>query len=711
MNESIDKGEANTLGILNFSGANKVPVIVQSERSECGLASLAMVAAFFGYKSSIGRLRSRFNLGGRGSSLEDLMSIGHELGLSSRALQCPLDELDNLSLPCILHWDMDHFVTLTKVTGQSCTIHDPAIGKRVLALTEVSNHFTGIVLELSPSSEFQQLDDNPSMKITQLWSRVTSLQAPLLSLILPSFFLQLFLLASPFYLQTIVDDVLVGADHALLVILAIGFTFLLAQTITTRIVRGWLTLRLSNMLSLQMSTNLMRHMLRLPQTYFERRHAGDLISRFDSLDAVREQLTHGVIETIVDGVLTCFALVIMFSYSPFLTFIVLGAIALYVGIRLVWYRPYYHANQEAILASATEQTNFLENIRGIQTIRLFNKEPQRQGLWQNLFGEVLNADIRIGRLKIWFDAAENAVFGIENIVVLYIAALAVINGELTVGMVLAFIAFKLMLTDSAQNVIEELIQFRMLKLHLERVADIAMEPQESNRPAKVQLSEPKGNIELQNICFRYSSNEPEILKDLSIKIGAGESVAIIGKSGCGKTSLIKVLLGLLEPTDGKILFDGYDLQALGVLQYREQLASVMQDDTLLTGSILDNVTFFEVNPDIDFVIECCRYAEVHAEIEAMPMGYDTLVGDMGSVLSGGQAQRILLARALYKQPSVLILDEATSHLDIANEKNVSFNIAKLSITRIIVAHRPDTFKQADRVFELSDGKLTEQPVS
>ncbi len=704
--------------LLKFSFSKSVSLILQSEVAECGLASMAMIVSYYGNQLDMPAMRKRFSANLKGMNLQQLIELGDSFGLASRALQCPIGEVHKLATPCILHWDLNHFVVLTKVSGKGShpakgakfLINDPAVGKRILTSEEFSKHFTGICLELTPTSKFEVKEEQAKMKFTQLWSSMTGLKAGLVKLIGLSLVLQLFALMAPYYMQWVVDEVLISFDEPLLTVLAIGFALIAIISVVTNAVRSWLILRLSSLLNMQMGVNLLRHLLRLPMNYFESRHIGDIVSRFGSLAQIRERITTGFVETLVDGVMAITVLIMMALYSLKLTAVVLGAIALYTIVRLALYRPLHQATEEMIQNSAKEQSNFLENIRGIQTIKLFGNESQRQGIWQNRYSDVINSEIRLGRLNISFDSFNKLLFGLENVLVIYFAAIMVMANSLSVGMVLAFIAYKGQLTDRFANLIEQIVQFKMMRLHLDRIADIALTEQEANREGNAHFSngdsgEPKGQLTLENICFSYSDEQAPILNNVNLILNAGDSIAITGSSGAGKTTLMKIMLGLLQPTSGKILLEGKDITQLGLKNYRKHIAAVMQDDTLLAGSIADNISFFDPQPNYLKIEQCAHLAAVHDDINQMTMGYNSLVGDMGSNLSGGQIQRLLLARALYQSPCVLFMDEATSHLDKDNEAKISEQIQHLPMTRIMIAHRQETINMVEHVYHLDNGSL------
>ncbi|TMP78472.1 ABC transporter ATP-binding protein [Pseudoalteromonas phenolica] len=697
----------NPMHLLKFSGAKRLPVILQTEAAECGLASIAMVAAYHGYKTDLTALRQAHEISLKGASLEELMQIADKLKLSTRALRLDMEHLPKLKTPCILHWDMNHFVVLKKVSKNSVEVHDPGLGYRKYTKEEFSKHFTGVALELSPTEEFKSTDTRVNLKLSDFWSKVTGLKSTLGKVFLLSLLLQAFAIASPYYMQLVVDEVILSFDQNLLAILAVGFGLLMLIEMMTGAVRSVLLLHFGNLMSIQLGANLFHHLLRLPLQYFEKRHIGDVVSRFGSLQQVKDLLTKGVIEALIDGVMAIATLIMIFLYSPKLSFVVLAAIAVYAVIRIAMYRPLRVMSEEVIVNQAKEQSNFMETVRGIQTIKLFGREVQRQSVWHNKYADSLNAGIRVGHLNIGYEAINKVIFGLENVLVVYFAAMLVMDGDLTIGMLFAFMAYKRQFVGKMASLIEKIIEFKMLSLHFDRLADISLTEKEGYMQGEVSSKAISGAIELQGVTYRYNSKEAPVFKELDLKIKAGESVAIVGPSGCGKTTLAKIMLGLFEAETGKVQVDGVDIRQIGLSKYRSQIAAVMQDDQLLSGSIADNISFFDPELDMLKVEWAAQIAAIDKDIMSMTMGYNTLVGDMGAALSGGQIQRLLLARALYRKPKILFMDEATSNLDTKLESSVNDAVKNLDITRIIIAHRPETIASADRVIELRYGKVIE----
>jgi ATP-binding cassette subfamily B protein RaxB len=686
--------------MLNFSLTTKVPVILQTEAAECGLTCLAMVANYHGFETSLSNLRYKYSFSAKGANLLQVMKAASGMGFTHRAVRLETEELNNLKLPCILHWDLNHFVVLSKASGKSFIVHDPAKGEQKYSINQISQHFTGVALELTPSDKFEKKVENEKFKISQFWGKHKGMVTTLSQILAFSFALEVLAIISPMLSQLIVDEVLVSRDLNLMTVLGTGFLLLLVIQVVIDVVRSWVSLYLSTHLNLQVRNSLFRHLIRLPMSWFEKRHVGDIVSRFGSISTIQETLTGSLITGILDGVMVLATLAMMLIYNAELTLVVIALLFIYFFIKLVTFRRIRNINEERIIRSAKLQSHFLETIRSMQGIKLFAKEDMRHSLWHNLVTDNINADIKDAKFTFGLGAVNSLLMGSGNIIIYWMAAIHIIEGGFSIGMLFAFLAYKDQFSGKASGLINIFFALKMLSLHSERVADIALTETENSKEQVTGEFIVRGKVELENVGFRYSENEPWIFRNINLTIEAGESIALVGASGCGKTTLLKTMLGLLPLTEGKIVIDDVSLKVLGMENYRQQIAAVMQEDSLLSGSIQDNITFFDTNTEDSRVHACAKIACLHDDIMNMPMNYNTLVGDLGTTLSGGQKQRTLLARALYSNPRILFMDEATSHLDVDTEKRINSNIHHLKATRIIIAHRQETINTADRIFHL-----------
>ena len=665
-----------------------------------------MVAEAHELRLGLPELRRRFSLSLKGAKLNHLIHVAQQLGFQSRALRLDLDDIPKLKLPCILHWDLNHFVVLAKADKRQATVLDPAFGERRVDYAELSRHFTGVALELTPTTGFQPRRAAPSISARQLAGPVRGLWRALGQILALSLALQVFVLLAPFLMQWVVDQVLVSADQDLLTVLGLGFGLALLLQIGIGLLRGWSVVYLSSRLGLQWMGNVFAHLMRLPLEFFEKRHLGDITSRLGSIGTIQKTLTTSFVEALIDGVMAMATFALMLVYSWKLATVTVGAVGLYLGIRALAYRPVRDRVERQLVAAAKQQSHLLESLRGMQSLKVAGHESQRRASYDNLMVETVNGEVRLARLNLGFSGASQLVFGIERIAVIWIGALLALQNVFSVGMLIAYLAYKDQFAQRTAALIDKWIEFRMLRLHGERLAAIVLTEPEVDAASAFEAAPPTDvRIEVDNLSFRYAEGEPWVLRECSFSIAPGESVAIIGPSGCGKTTLMKLMLGLLTPSDGSIRIGGKDIRTLGKRNVRAMVGAVMQDDQLFAGSLADNIGLFDNEFDLARIEAAARLAAVHEDIAAMPMGYHSLIGDMGSSLSGGQKQRVILARALYRHPKLLFLDEATSHLDVMRERQVNAAVRKLALTKVIVAHRPETIASADRVLVMEGGRV------
>jgi ATP-binding cassette subfamily B protein RaxB len=679
--------------------------VLQSEGAECGLACLAMIAAWHGHKVNLPGLRQRYPTSSKGATLGELMAVASDLELAPRALRLDVEELGKLQTPAVLHWDLNHFVVLEQAGAKAITILDPGNGRRIVPIGEVGRHFTGVALELTPTARFVPVEARTRTRLSDLWSKLVGYRSATVQILALSLLLQLATLAIPFFLQLTVDEAIGQGDTNLLLLLLVGFGIIHLFYTIVRGLRSWVVLTLGQSLSLQLGGNVFRHLLRLPLSYFERRHVGDLLSRIGSIQPIQSILSQGLVNVLIDSGLALTTLVVMALISVPLTLFVVATTGLYLAYGFLLFPGLRRRSEEEIIARASEETYLMESLRAIRAIKLHGHEAMRENGWRNRYADVISASYRTRTYGIRLTFGENLLFALQVLLTTYFGALAVIDEKMTVGLLLAFLAYRSSFMGSAVSLVEQAQQWRLIGLHLERLSDIVGHPREEIRllPRPQAMDAPA--IRIEGLSFSYSPTEAAILDNLSLDIPRGTFVAITGPSGIGKTTLMRLMLGLLLPTAGRIVVDGVPLGPASTGVWRARIGAVMQDDQLLTGTLADNISFFDQQLDQERVELAAKLARIHDDIMKMPMAYQSLVGDMGAALSGGQRQRIMLARALYRDPDALFLDEGTANLDEENEAAIGDMIVRLPITRIVIAHRPALVARADLVFRMEEGKM------
>lgn len=689
---------------LNFRFKKTLPMIYQGEHSECGLACIAMISAYHEGQIDLFQLRRSYKIGAKGLDLGQIVEIFDSLHFDSRPVKLDKLSIRHLQLPAIIHWGMDHFVVLKSINKRFFNIHDPSSGCRQVSKEHFFKKFTGIALEVTPSKSFEKSVAKKSIGFKNLWSKTSGLTKALSLTVAASLITHLLSLGLPFYLQITVDSVLPSSNLTLLNFILLGFLFIVLIHSLLTAIRDLTILRMSTQLDLQISNNIFNHLIRLRYRFFEPRSTGDILTRFSSIDQIRDIISNSVTASVIDGFMASITLLIMLNYSVSITFTSLAFVALYTFIKYLTKGGLERALEKTISSTSHKQTFFLETIRAIQLIKINQMEIKRIVSWKNKLTNFLNAQTNLRNYEVLHLTLNTLIFGVERLVIVYISAIATINGNLSLGMFLAFLAFKESFLSSVRNFVDNIFKVKLVRLHLDRISDIVLEEQDPTlKNIETEMNTvTNGCIRVEQLSFSYSSSESPIFSDLSFSLPNGKSLAIVGPSGSGKTTLLMCLLNLLEPSSGEIYIDGSAIQTIG--NYGKSVSAVMQDDKLLTGTIADNIACFDEKIDYDRVVECARLAMIDAHISSLPMRYSTWISDMGNNMSGGQIQRIVIARALYRNPKILFLDEATSHLDTETEILVNKNISNLNITRVIIAHRKETIESADFTLNLSSSQ-------
>lgn len=691
----------------------RIPVISQSSplATDSGLACLAMIASYFGRSTTLSSLLSDPEVETVVLTSSDITRAAHRLGISGRAVRVSHGNFSGVRMPCILHLTEKKCVVVRSVGRRFAYVNDPA-GELQTVDIALLRMITCLVTELWPSPDFVKATKVPGVSIRQMLSSIIGLRKAAVQVGFLAISLEVFAMASPLFLQWVINNVETTQDDLLLAVSATGFAAILLLQYTLMGLRSHALIHIGATVGILWRTHLFSHLIRLPLGFFSKRQLGDVVSRFNSVDEIQNTITASVVASLLDGAMSIVTLQVMLLYSPVLTAIVVSTSILYALGKKLAFDQRMSAKFSELNADAMQQTHFMESIRGIRTIKLFQREDVRQTLWLGDMVDAVNAKVRGQKNEAFFACFNGFLIGIGSLGVIWVGVREVTIGNLSLGALVAFLAYKGIYDVRTNGCIDRINALQLLGAAKDRLALIVnTEKEETRAVARSNDSANPSSVHLRNVRFRYSPDSAYVLNGVDLEILAGQSIAITGASGCGKTTLLSILAGLVDPYDGEILIGGLPVRALGQQKVRSLIGAVMQDDVLFAGTISQNISFFDKSPSQEWIESCAKSASVHDEIMQMTRSYQTLIGEMGTSLSGGQKQRLLLARALYKRPRILLLDEATSHLDANCERRVNEAIGSLKLTRIIVAHRQETIRSADRIVRIVAGKVVEDTKS
>lgn len=683
----------------NAARPRRLPLILQREQTECGLACVAMIAGWFGCHTSLQGLRTAQPPSARGATLNDLLQAAAALALSGRPLRLECPELRQLALPAILHWRMQHFVVLAKLRRGRATLHDPARGKRRVDKAELAASFTGVAIEFRPSPDFVRRGKRRGLSFMNVLRACRNLGRYLSLMVLLLVAVQLLSLVMPVATQLLIDEIVLGQDVEWLSRALAGLALVLFIAALLEAMRRWITLYAGSSLAADSTFDVVRHLYNLPARFLQNRHLGDLMSRLESLTPVRKAITESAIEGLVQFAVLTATLAIMCFYSPPLTLLSTAGLVLSMLLMGGVLPAIRRHSQDMLVHRADADSSLLETLRAYDVTRALGLAPLRLAQWQNHFVAAMNSHVRQARLSIWQGFGSAVVNGGEQVLFLGVGISQLIEKQVTLGVLFAFMSLRGRLAAATIGLLKISQELFMLKVHLDRLSDVVLEdPLPPARPGAI-CRPVTGSLQAREVSFHYDGG-PWIFRDFSCVVQAGEAVVITGESGCGKTTLLKLLSAQAFPVEGRILVDGRELALWHPDHLRRQFSAVLQEDILFRGSIADNISGFDPEPDLARMRDAAIAAQIWDDIRRLPMAWNTPVGELGSSLSGGQRQRIVLARALYRRPRVLFLDEATSHLDPATEARVLDHLDHLGITTVSVAHRPEVLRRAQRVIAL-----------
>lgn len=686
----------------------RVPEMRQMAAAECGAACLAMILNYYGHATTIASVHERCGVGRDGLSARAIARAAHQYGLDVRAISVQENDLSDVPLPAIIHWELNHFVVLERWSSKRAEIVDPAAGRRRLSAAEFDEGFTGVLIMLSPGSPFKRQALQRSLTLWIYLRSLLHMRGVAAQILLASLLLQIFGLGLPFLTEVLVNSIIPTRATNLLLMLGIGMLLLLLTRAVTLLLRALLLIHLQTRVSVQMMLSFFEHLLSLSYRFFQARLIGDLLARAESNEAIRDLLTNRVLATMLDSSTVLVYFVVLLIQSPLIAGVTVVIGAFQVGILLLTASPIRRLTQRNLMAQGKAEGYLNETLSGIATLKAAGAEQRAFHRWKMLFTEQMNISLRrsyfLSSISVVFDAMQF----LAPLLLLWLGALEVINGALPLGTMLAINALASQFLTPLSSLATSGQQFQIAQAHFERIADVMeAEPEQNPRNAYI-FPKLTGHIELSDVSFQYSPNTPPALHNLQVRIRAGQKVAIIGKSGSGKSTLGKLFIGLLSPTKGDIFFDDIPLSALNYHQVRRQFGVVLQDSFIFSGSIRENIALNNPGMSLSTIIEAAQMAGIHEEIIKMPMKYETLVAEGGSALSGGQRQRLALARALANNPKILLLDEATSALDVVTERAVEEHLRKLSCTSIVIAHRLSTIYDADLILVLDEGRIVAQ---
>lgn len=685
----------------------RIPYVQQLEISDCGAACLAMALAYHGRDVSPEEIRRATRTSRDGVDAVSIIQAARSYGLDARGVSVDLDAMRHLDRGSILHWEFNHFVVFDRLVRGGVEVLDPALGRIRVPMERFSKSFTGVAIVVRPTEKFEP--SSGGSKGTWRYLRAILRRSGLLSRIgIVSLLIQLFALATPILTGVIVDWVVPAGDRSLLVIVTLGLLVMVAFHLLTTWLRANLLLVLRAHLDMSIAVGFVDHLVKLPYSFFLQRSAGDLMMRLSSNSTVRETLTTGALSSLLDGSLVTLYLLLIFAQSLSMGVVVLVLGVLQLAIIGLTHKRMHRLMSETLQAQARSQGYMVQMLNGIETLKSVGAEARGVAQWSNLFVDEVNASMARGRLNAVIESLTSALRVGSPLIVLAVGALGVLNGDLSLGTMLALSALAIGFLTPLSNLIATGLQLQLLGSFMERINDVLDTPPEQNIDEVEPADRLQGRVTLESVSFRYSTNGSDAVDDVSIEIAPGETIALVGRSGSGKSTLAHLILGLYRPTRGRVLYDGRDLTKLEAGSVRGQLGIVPQNSYLFGSSIRSNVALTRPDATLEDIVRAARLACIHADIMAMPMGYDTILSDGGASLSGGQRQRIALARALVHDPAILVLDEATSSLDAVTEATIYRNLEQLSCTRIVIAHRISTVARADKILVMEDGRFVEQ---
>lgn len=686
----------------------KVPELLQMNAVECGAACLAMILSYYGRRTSISEVYTSTGVGRDGLSALSIVQTARRYGLKVRTVSLQVNDFRFVTLPAIVHWEFNHFLVVERWSPSSVDVVDPASGRKRLSAQEFDAGFTGIIIMLEPGQEFNTHTDGASLS---LWKYLTQYlkRSPFmfLQILGASLLLQAFGLVVPFFTKIVVDTIIPSRTITLLPLLGLGLLIVLFAQLVTTLARALLLIYLQARIDASITSSFFEHLLKLPLRFFQQRSSGDILARVASNTTIRDLISNEFVSTILDGGMVLIYLAILLSFSFVFGLIALGIGLLQIILLVATYAPVRKLARRELDAIGETQGYVTEMLTGIVPLKAAGAEQRAFQRWSNFFLKQLNISVQLHRTTSIVSSFISTLNTLAPLALLWIGTNEILSGSMEIGTMLALSALAGEFLTPLSSLANSGQLLQMARSHLERLGDVVEAKAEQDMQSVQQPPRLTGRIELKQVSFRYDPHAPEALKDINLSICPGQKIAIVGRTGSGKSTLGKLLLGLCMPTEGELLYDNLPLCALDLSAVRAQIGSVMQDAHIFSGSVRQNITFNHPDISMEQVMRAAQMAALHDDILRMPMRYETFIAEGGSALSGGQRQRLALACALAHEPAILLLDEATSALDVVTERTIEQNLRSLKCTQIVIAHRLSTICRADCILVLDEGRIVE----
>lgn len=662
--------------------------VPQMETSECGLACIASVLKIYGSAIDIRQLRERLGSTARGVTARQISQICSALSLRTRAVSCDVNELGQLRCPSILHWSFSHFVVMTEVRARSITILDPASGARSISLAQVGKHFTGIAIEIEKDSMFRPDEPKKSLELRKLFQLTKETKTPLVAAIILTFVAQVLILAAPAYMHFAVNRAAGAGDVSILSVVALAFVGLAVFSCVAGALRSLAIQQLSMIFSWDTSSRFFRKMLALPFTWFTRRRLSDVLARFDALESIRTVFSQVLVASGLDLFFFLVLSALMFFISPTLAAVVVTSFALTGLIQVLSQKKATMLSAESFSASIVERSRRIDAFRAIQAIKLFGAEVDFEAKWKNTLSDAMSKTHTESVFQIWLGSVTSFIESASLIFFIYVGAVAISNGEISIGAVFAMVAYRSQFVSRGGALLSAWTQWRLLEVYSDRISDVIDSEVEQVGPRPLVNGHVKfESLRFSNVGFSYGEAGQPLFDNLSFVIHAKSFTLLRGRSGSGKTTVIRLLCALESPTSGQVHVNSLPMSVFGVSRLRSICGVVMQDDDLLPGTVAENVSFFDPEQDRPRIEKCLLDAQILHEVAQFPFGIETHLGEGGLSVSTGQKQRILIARALYRNPELVVLDEATSNVDVDTERLIIESIVSRGATVVAVSHR------------------------